>query len=66
MTIEYKVTWEIEVEADSPDEAARMCRKIQLDPRNIASVFMVEDTDTGVVSQIETDPEMKKLDDEQG
>jgi len=39
--MEYLVTWQIEIEADTEHEAAQAARKIQLDPRNHATVFDV-------------------------
>ena len=41
---EYLVTWQIEVEAGSPAEAAAMALVIQRDAVSIASVFSVQDT----------------------
>lgn len=38
---EYKVVWEIELQADSLKDAAEEARKIQLDPTSIAKVFQV-------------------------
>lgn len=43
---EYKVRWEIDVEADSPRQAAILARKIQLDPTNLATVYDVYNEDT--------------------
>ncbi len=37
----YKVMWEIDISADSPEEAARRAREIQLDPESWATVFVV-------------------------
>ena len=39
---EYKIRWEIEVEAESPEAAARLARRVQLDPASTATVFYVE------------------------
>lgn len=36
---EYLVTWAINVEADSPEEAAELALEIQRDPESIATVF---------------------------
>lgn len=41
----YRVSWSIEVDADSPREAAELCRTIMRDPDNIAVVFEVVDED---------------------
>jgi hypothetical protein len=40
---EMTVRWEITVDAESPEEAARVAREIQLDPESTATVFEVED-----------------------
>jgi len=37
----YQVIWEIEIEADSPEAAAREAREIQLDGENIATEYDV-------------------------
>ena len=42
---EYLVTWRIELSANSPEDAARQAREIQLDPDSIAAVFEVEGPD---------------------
>ena len=41
----YTVTWEINEEADSPEEAARQARVRLLDPNSIADIFEVIDED---------------------
>jgi hypothetical protein len=38
---EFYIEWRIELEADSPEEAARKALKIQRDPESIATVFHV-------------------------
>lgn len=38
---EYRVTWTIEVDGETPSEAALMARAIQRDPNSIATVFEV-------------------------
>ena len=38
---EYRVTWEIDVEAATPRDAAVQARRIQCDPRSLATVFTV-------------------------
>lgn len=42
----YVVSWHIDVEADSPEEAAREALRIQRDADSIATVFEVVDRDT--------------------
>jgi hypothetical protein len=37
----YKVTWTIDVEADTPEKAAIQALQIQRDPNSIATVFQV-------------------------
>jgi hypothetical protein len=37
----FKVTWEIDIEANDHIEAARLAREIQLDPDSSATVFNV-------------------------
>ena len=38
---EYFVTWRIELSANSPEDAARQAREIQLDPDSTALVYRV-------------------------
>ncbi len=42
----YLVTWEIDLYASSPEEAARKALSIQRDTASIATVFMVQEEDT--------------------
>ena len=37
----YRVRWEIDIEADSPREAAEKAREIQTNPESMATVFQV-------------------------
>ena len=39
--MKYQVTWTIELEADSPEEAARYALEIQRDEASTATVFVV-------------------------
>jgi hypothetical protein len=41
----YLVTWQIEVDADSPRDAAKKALEIQRDPTSIATVFNVTPAD---------------------
>lgn len=41
----YRVTWEIDVEAETPREAAEQAKAIQQDPGSWASVFSCLQTD---------------------
>ena len=43
--MEYHVTWEIDIEADSPREAARCARELQLDQDSTATIFEVQSSD---------------------
>jgi len=40
--MDYLVTWNITVEAESPEEAAKLAREIQLDPDSSALFFDVK------------------------
>lgn len=42
--MEYRVMWCIDLEADSPEHAARLAREIQEDPESLANVFRVAPT----------------------
>jgi hypothetical protein len=42
-TQNYFVTWEIDIEAESPVEAARRALEIHRDPESIATIFIVKD-----------------------
>jgi hypothetical protein len=49
----YLVLWQIEVEANSELEAARLAKEIQTDVESIANVFQVYDNshgDAGIIS----------------
>jgi len=39
----YRVVWAIDIEADSPKEAAREALRIQRDRESIATVFVVDE-----------------------
>jgi len=39
--MDYFVSWEIEIKAESPLEAAKLARAAQLEPRTRATVFQV-------------------------
>ncbi|WP_053649608.1 MULTISPECIES: hypothetical protein [unclassified Streptomyces] len=55
----YRVTWEIDIDADDPEEAARKALGIQRDPDSTATVFGVHgdgryaEVDTAVVEHAE-------------
>ena len=48
--MDYFVTWEIEVKADNPVEAAKLARAVQTQPNSRATVFQVfgEDADDAI------------------
>jgi len=48
----FKVTWEIEVDAESPKQAAEWALTAQTDPDSLARVFDVESPD-GTKTQID-------------
>ena len=41
--MQYKVSWEIDIDAESPEEAAQKALAIQRDPESIATCFTVTD-----------------------
>lgn len=41
--MQYKVVWEIDLDADSPEDAAREALEIQRDPISMATCFIVID-----------------------
>lgn len=40
--MKYRVIWEIDLDAESPREAAELALKIHRDPDSIATVFVVK------------------------
>lgn len=67
---EYSVTWQIDVTASTPEEAARKARQYQTDPNTTATVFDVtgEDGETTRVDLLCNEPliyDSCKADDEQ-
>jgi hypothetical protein len=49
MSRHYVVTWKIDIEADSPEAAAREALRIQRNPESIATVFQVDERVGGAV-----------------
>jgi hypothetical protein len=41
--LEYSVTWTIDLDAESPEDAARKALEIHRDPESIATHFIVRD-----------------------
>jgi hypothetical protein len=54
--MEYRVTWVIDLDTESFEEAARLAREIQLDPDSLATHFIVRDVD-GNEREVNTNPE---------
>jgi hypothetical protein len=48
----YRVRWEIDIDADTPQEAAQKALAIQRDPQSIANVFDVFD-ESGQVERVD-------------
>lgn len=57
----YRVSWEIDVDADTPEEAAERALEIQRNPASTATVFEVRShesgAETGITYTIDLDPE---------
>jgi hypothetical protein len=62
MALEFRVIWEIEVEADSPKEAVQEARIIQLTPDMAATVFDVWAYAAGKMHRIDLVEEPDRLD----
>lgn len=52
--INYHVSWEIEIEANSPHEAAQKALEIQRSSESIATVFKMRD-ETGETTEVDLD-----------
>lgn len=50
--MEYHITWKIQVEAESFEEAARIALHIQRDPNSIATLFEVKDA-SGIIRELD-------------
>ena len=48
--MEYRLTWTIDLEADSPEDAARKGLAIHRDPQRLATVFAVTDAEDRTVT----------------
>jgi hypothetical protein len=60
----YRVFWVVDVDADTPEQAARLAREIQLDPTSTATVFDVAEAADFVLGTTRVDvsatlPEVK-------
>jgi hypothetical protein len=62
MPLEFRVIWEIEIEAESPAEAAREARVVQLTPGTSATVFDVWAHVAGKMHRIDLIEEVNRLD----
>ena len=49
----FRVTWEIDLEADTADEAATEAREIQLDDMSQTTVFTLVNEDTGEKHEVD-------------
>lgn len=49
----YTVTWVIEIDADDPRQAAAMAKEIQEDPDSTATIFNVQNQETGKAVNVE-------------
>lgn len=50
--IPYRVVWQIDIDANSPREAAELAKQIQIDPKSRADWFEVYDNRDGDVGNI--------------
>ncbi len=53
----YRVSWSIDLEAASAEEAARQALAIQRDPESIATVFEVFDDEGTHIARIDLQPD---------
>lgn len=51
---EYLVTWSIDIDADSPEDAAAQALEIHRDPDSIATIFKVRHKSSGVTIFVDT------------
>ncbi len=52
--MEYRVTWTIDIDSESPEEAVRLAREIQLDKDSLATHFEVTGDD-GTTQEIDVE-----------
>jgi len=50
--VEYHITWKIEVDSESFEEAAQIALHIQRDPNSIATLFEVKDA-SGIIREVD-------------
>lgn len=53
--MDYHITWRIELEAESFEEAAQIAQQIQRDPNSIATLFEVKDA-SGTLRELDIVP----------
>lgn len=53
----YRVSWEIDLDADHPFDAAVQAREMQEDGESTATIFTVTDTETGEEVVLDVRPE---------
>lgn len=53
----YKVRWEIDVEADTPEGAAVLAWQMQRNPESVATVYEVFDDEDQHVARVDLNPE---------
>jgi hypothetical protein len=59
--MEFRVIWEIDIDAEGPKEAAREARAIQLEPGMSATVFDVWEHLAGKMHRIDLVEELERL-----
>jgi len=56
MTKTYVVTWEMDIEAETPEAAAAKALEIHRDPESVATFFAVREVDTDTAVIVDLDP----------
>ncbi len=52
----FHVTWEMSIDAETPEDAARQALEIHRDPESVATVFAVDYLGVRMVVDVETEP----------
>ena len=52
----YEVIWKIDIDADTPADAARQALEIQRDPNSLATQFDVIDQTSWIPTEIDLEP----------
>lgn len=50
---DFLVSWNIDINAETPEQAALIAREIQLDPESAAVVFLVMNKETKITKEID-------------